>query len=112
MPERTMSGGCQCGRVRYSGKVAPDAAYLCHCRMCQRATGSAAGHFVSVERAKIRFEEEPDWYDSSPIARRGFCSACGSPIAFQYKDDLDWIHLSVGTFDKPRAFVPRTHYGV
>ncbi len=34
-----MTGGCQCGRVRYAAEVDSDDAYLCHCRMCQRATG-------------------------------------------------------------------------
>jgi len=41
MSER-MTGGCQCGRVRYTVQIEDDAAYLCHCRMCQRATGGVA----------------------------------------------------------------------
>ena len=36
----SMTGGCACGRVRYTAKVEGDDAYLCHCRMCQRASGS------------------------------------------------------------------------
>ena len=39
MTER-MTGGCQCGRVRYAAEIDSDEAYLCHCRMCQRATGA------------------------------------------------------------------------
>ena len=33
---RQMTGGCQCGRVRYVAEVEHEEAYLCHCRMCQR----------------------------------------------------------------------------
>lgn len=38
----TMTGGCQCGRIRYRVRVADPDAYLCHCRMCQRATGGVS----------------------------------------------------------------------
>ena len=37
-----MPGGCACGRVRYVVAAADDDAYLCHCRMCQRTTGSVS----------------------------------------------------------------------
>ena len=43
---QTMTGGCQCGRVRYSAEIASDDAYWCHCRMCQRWTG---GVFLCFE---------------------------------------------------------------
>ncbi len=42
----TMTGGCQYGRVRYEVEIANDDAYLCHCRMCQKATGGIAAAFV------------------------------------------------------------------
>ena len=58
MPEQ-MSGGCACGRIRYSASVAPDEAYLCHCRMCQRATGGVSIAFVNLKKAALRWETEP-----------------------------------------------------
>ena len=36
----SMSGGCACGRVRFAAEVTDIDAYLCHCRMCQRASGN------------------------------------------------------------------------
>ena len=107
----TMTGGCQCGRVRYSVQVEDADAYLCHCRMCQRATGGFAAAFKSVETAKVAWEREPDRYASSPIAKRGFCAACGTPLTFEFPDHVR-MDLTVGSFDDPSRLTPVTHYGV
>lgn len=106
-----MTGGCQCGRVRYAVEVADDDAYLCHCRMCQKATGGVAAAFKSIERAKLRWEGEPDWYDSSPIARRPFCSKCGTPLGFAFKEGSDKLDITVGSLDDPSALTPVHHFG-
>jgi hypothetical protein len=74
------TGGCLCGHVRYSVVIGDIDAYLCHCRMCQRATGGVAAVFKSVRVADLTWSVEPDRYRSSPFARRGFCSRCGTPL--------------------------------
>jgi hypothetical protein len=107
---RTMTGGCQCGRIRYSAEIGSDEAYLCHCRMCQRATGGVSIAFVNLNKAAVRWEHEPDWYHSSPIARRPFCSACGTPLGFEYPDG-EFLDLTVGCFDDPSRFRPKHHFG-
>jgi hypothetical protein len=106
-----MSGGCQCGRVRYTAEIENDEAYLCHCRMCQRATGGVSIAFKNVPKSNRRWEREPDWYQSSPIARRAFCSACGSPLGFEFLEGEN-CDLTVGSFDDPSRFVPTTNFGV
>ena len=73
MAEEQMTGGCACGRVRFTATIRDDEAYLCHCRMCQRATGSVSIAFKNVKQADVSWDSGPDWYDSSPIARRPFC---------------------------------------
>lgn len=108
---KAMTGGCQCGRVRYTVDVDNDEAYLCHCRMCQRATGGVSIAFKGVKRANIAWQGEPDWYDSSPIARRPFCSKCGTPLGFAFKEGSDNMDLTVGSFDDPSAFEPKHHFG-
>ncbi len=50
----TVTGGCQCGRVRYTVEIDDFDAYLCHCRMCQRATGNVSIAFKNVEKAKLQ----------------------------------------------------------
>lgn len=107
---RTMTGGCQCGRVRYTAQVASDEAYLCHCRMCQRATGGVAAAMKNLAQADVSWHGAPDWYASSPIARRPFCAACGTPLGFAYNDSEN-MDLTVGSFDDPGAFYPTGNFG-
>lgn len=111
MNETTKSGGCQCGRVRYAAEVDPDEAYLCHCRMCQRATGGFAASFVNVPQAGIVWQGEPEWYASSPIAERPFCARCGTPLGFRFKEGSAKMDLTVGSFDDPSDFRPKHHFG-
>ena len=106
-----IAGGCACGRIRFTVRIHDDDAYLCHCRMCQRATGSISIAFKSVKQADVHWEHEPDWYDSSPIARRPFCSACGTSLGFAFREDSDKMDLTVASFDDPSRFQPRHHFG-
>ena len=46
MGENGLTGGCQCGAVRYRLDAPPNDANICHCRMCQKATGSPYGAFA------------------------------------------------------------------
>lgn len=109
-PAPTMEGGCQCGRVRYRALIASDDAYLCLCRMCQKATGGFAAAFVGMEDGAVEWLSPPDWYASSPIARRPFCSACGTPLGFAFIDGTG-MDLTLGSFDDPARFRPVIHAG-
>ncbi len=105
-----LTGGCQCGRVRFIARLENFDAYLCHCRMCQRATGGVAAAFVNMRKDQRNWESEPDWYHSSAIARRPFCKECGTPLGFEYPDAAR-CDLTVGSFDDPSQFVPTSHFG-
>ena len=107
----TVTGGCQCGRIRYEAGIDNDEAYFCHCSMCQKATGGIAAAFKNVIQANLRWlADEPDWYQSSPIAERPFCSTCGTPLGFRYPDS-DKMDLTIGSFDAPDRFRPTMHFG-
>ena len=106
-----MTGGCACGRVRFSAVVHDDDAYLCHCRMCQRSTGSISIAFKNVKQADVDWEGEPEWYASSPIATRPFCRKCGSSLGFQFTEGSGNMDLTVASFDDPSRFVPKHHFG-
>ncbi len=107
----TMAGGCACGRIRFSARIDNDEAYLCHCRMCQRATGSVSIAFKNVKQSDVSWEREPDWYDSSSIARRPFCRECGTSLGFAYPDSEN-MDLTVAAFDNAARFRPTLHFGV
>ena len=105
-----MTGGCACGKVRFTAQIADDEAYLCHCRMCQRSTGSVSIAFKQVHGADVAWHGEPDWYDSSPIARRPYCRECGTSLGFQFREG-EKMDLTVASFDKPERFQPKWHFG-
>ncbi len=106
-----MSGGCACGRVRFEAKVEPAEAYLCHCRMCQRATGSISIAFVNARLDELSWQGEPDWYESSLIASRPYCRECGTSLGFRFNKDTDKMDLAVAAFDDPSVFRPKHHFG-
>lgn len=107
----TLYGGCQCGAVRYVALVEDDEAYYCHCRMCQKAFGNLFGAFFGVPRDFVWWEgEEPAYFRSSNIARRGFCRECGTPLTFEYLG-AEKIDLTVGSLDEPGRLRPVAHYG-
>lgn len=114
----TMTGGCACGRVRFEVKLPPEPyPYLCHCRMCQRASGSISLAMVGVRQDDVRWSREPDWYRSSPIAERPFCSMCGTSLGFRYDaagegaPPTEKMDLTVAAFDDPSGFAPKAHFG-
>ena len=106
----TMTGGCACSRVRFAAEIDDDEAYLCHCRMCQRATGSVSIAFKNVKKAAVTWDGEPDWYKSSPIASRPYCRECGTSLGFAFPDS-DKMDLTVAAFDDPSRFKPHHHFG-
>jgi hypothetical protein len=106
-----MTGGCQCGAVRYALFEAPVAS-VCHCRMCQKAVG---GPFAAL--SKLRTEHfawtkgEPASFQSSSAAERHFCAACGTPLTFHFLDGEE-IEVTTGSLDAPATLPPTKNFGV
>ncbi len=87
MVEETMpiTGGCLCGAVRYEANEPPSKGVVCHCRVCQRTTGSAFEAIVKFPRTAFRFTKgEPKRYRSSSIMEKCFCPNCGSTLTDRY----------------------------
>jgi len=116
MGEKTMpiTGGCLCGAVRYEASGPPRDVQYCHCRMCQKNTGSAFSVAAGFRADGFRITRgDPTFYKSSDIGERGFCADCGSPLVFRYFDpDHLYVWVSVGTLDNPEAAPPTHHYGI
>jgi hypothetical protein len=108
MPELT--GGCLCGRVRYTLSGEPAFSGLCHCRNCQRYTGSAFEAVAAFPSASVNVQGELKTYDdtgdSGQKVHRRFCPNCGSGVVAE-ADMLPGVSLVLaGTLDDPAAFTP------
>ncbi|QFT32758.1 Glutathione-dependent formaldehyde-activating enzyme [Labrenzia sp. THAF82] len=110
--QRSLTGGCQCGAVRYrvTGKV--DYPHLCHCRMCQKASGNFFLPLIGAEKKDFEWTRgEPTWFHSSKPVRRAFCNTCGTPLAFDTVGDTV-ISFTHGSLDDVGAVTPVEQSGV
>jgi len=100
-----LSGGCQCGAVRFRVEGELGRASICWCRMCQKAFAGPFGALVTVNVADLTWTRgERSTFQSSDSIRRGFCAACGTPLTFEYSAEK--IDLAVFAFDDPSAVEP------
>ena len=107
-----LTGGCQCGAVRYALHAAPSDPHICHCRMCQKAFGSFFAPFAGVPlSAFVLTRGKLSQFNSSDRAERGFCRDCGTPLTFHYVG-RDRIAISIGSLDRPEEVRPATQYGI
>jgi len=105
-----IAGGCLCSAIRYESDKPPFRTGYCHCRMCQKGLGNIFGTTAFFRHEDFRFvSQEPHWYKSSEAVKRGFCTNCGSPIAYQHRD-VEHIAIWVGTLDEPERFEPEVHW--
>jgi hypothetical protein len=109
--ELAMTGGCQCGAVRYALFETP-VSTVCHCRMCQKAVGGPFAALSKVPIAQFAWTRgEPASFQSSSAAERHFCAACGTPLTFHYLD-ADEIEVTTGSLDTPAQVPITTNVGV
>lgn len=106
-----ITGGCQCGAVRYRIEGGVSHNHFCHCRMCQKATGGVFAALAGAYRDKVTFEGPLALFESSSVAERGFCAACGTPLTFAYKDS-EWMNVTIGSLDDPEQASLEMHWGV
>lgn len=100
-----LSGGCQCGAVRYAVAAEPVAVYVCHCRECQKQSASAFGISVELPMGVLRLEqgEIGTWTraaDSGRLLECMFCTRCGSRL-WHASAGLGTISVKGGSLDRP-----------
>ena len=104
-------GGCQCGAVAYTIDAGPAKSTVCHCRMCQRATGNAFAPLFEVMTTAINWQGTPAIYASSDQVERGFCGQCGTPL-FYRGAARDTTELMTGTLNSAFDYCPIANHGV
>lgn len=97
------SGGCACGRIRYTAQGAPALVINCHCRDCQRATGGQMGTLAAFPRAGFRLEGAPKGHaytaDTGNKLTRYFYPDCGSRLFTEADAMPDMTLVTVGSLD-------------
>ena len=113
MPEE-FAGGCACGAVRYRMTSPPMFVHCCHCKDCQRQTGSAFVLNALIEADRVEQQSGETAPSSMPtdsgrphVIHR--CKSCGTAVWSNY-GGLDRMRfVRVGTLDEPSALPPDVH---
>lgn len=99
-------GGCLCGALRYCVRAEPARASVCHCRNCQRRTGSAFGigaYFreadVELRGARKTYEYRSD--ETGRWLRMEFCPSCGNTVTWTAEALAGMRAIAGGSFDDP-----------
>lgn len=104
------TGGCMCGAVRYECTGTPMFMGNCHCRDCQRASGSAYAPAIGVPRSAVTITGDVKYYeskaDSGNMAKRGFCANCGSRLFSLPPFAPDLMVILATSLDDPSIFKP------
>ena len=85
MTDEIQEGGCLCGNINYEfNKSSSLTAHHCHCKDCQKSTGSGKATILLIPRDELKISGELKLYTVTGSAgshvTRGFCSNCGSPL--------------------------------
>jgi hypothetical protein len=106
-----MTGHCLCGAISFDAARPPIKVMHCHCSMCRRQSGAGFATYAMFDAADVRFlAATPVLRRSSPVAQRGHCGTCGSPVNFLYDAEPERIYLAAGLFDDPGVLVPSEHW--
>ncbi len=109
-----MEGGCACGLVRYRLESLPMFVHCCHCRDCQRQTGSAFAINALIETDRITLlSGDPESVavptDSGRPHRIFRCPACRTAVWSEYGGRSALRFVRVGTLDDSAALAPDVH---
>lgn len=104
-------GGCACGAVRYVCSAPPSFSLNCHCRDCQRATGSAYASFFVAPKSAFALSGEVRFHSrlgsSGNPVERGFCPQCGSPVMAKLGAMPDVVAVTAASLDDPSGHRPK-----
>jgi hypothetical protein len=110
----SFEGGCDCRYVRYRLTSRPMFVNCCHCRWCQRETGSAFVINAIIEADRVEhLAAEPDVVDTPSASGIGQkiarCPKCHVALWSYYGGRTQARFVRVGTLDNPDAFPPDIH---
>ncbi|KAL9046736.1 MAG: hypothetical protein Q9214_000501 [Letrouitia sp. 1 TL-2023] len=114
-----LRGSCACGKCTYNSATLPTSITLCYCTTCRKISGAPFLPFGNFDNSAVRWTDEtqktmenprsikdvggrlhpPMSLQRSPIAYRGACSDCSSPLFMKYHCEPSMISIPMGTMD-------------
>ncbi len=115
MQEESFEGGCTCREVRYRMTSKPMFVNCCHCRWCQRETGTAFALNAMIESDRVVLTSgAPELVNTPSNSGKGQviarCPACRIALWSNYGGGGDRVRfVRVGTLDEPDRLPPDIH---
>jgi hypothetical protein len=114
MTDYPLTGGCNCGAVRFEVTEPLVYAYYCHCTRCQRRTGSGAAPGAIPVPGSFRVlqgEDALQAWNAGDGFDKVFCSKCGSHLFARSPENSELVALRLGAFDGDPGIRPsRRHF--
>ena len=115
MSDGIVRGGCLCGRIRYEfDRNHVLSAGHCHCRDCQKATGSGKATIIFLPTDALKIDGEYKAYtvvgSEGSHVTRGFCVNCGCPIISYTEEDPGTRFIKAGSLDDPSWVVVQSSF--
>jgi hypothetical protein len=109
---KSYTGGCACGAIRYEIASEPVFSNDCQCRDCQRMSGTGHGSYLSFAgRKNVKLEGKATHWDivgdSGKVKTRAFCPACGSPVYMMFAAMPEVFTVHAASLDDPGRYTPQ-----
>jgi len=106
----SVTGSCMCGLVSYTMSAEPLLSAICHCRDCQKQTGTSFSLVLGIPRDSFKITGDLSTYEtigmSGSKVKRKFCGNCGSPMYSDADAFEGLLFVKSGTLDDPSGLVP------
>lgn len=113
LPQFPITGGCQCGAVRYELNGPPVVFYICHCTECQKQSSSAFGQSLRINSGDLTvtgtYETIERKRDSGSIVAGDFCPNCGTRLFHRRPQYSETRNIKAGTLDDTSWLKPAGH---
>lgn len=112
----TYSGQCLCGKVSYAVDIEPIFTGNCHCKDCQRSSGSAFIPAMIFPEQAVVVSGEVTYFESQAEGgnrhERGFCPNCGSQLFSRFSNIPGVLGIKAGTLNDSSTYVPQLDFYV